>query len=943
MDHEEPAVRRTLGPLYLRAAMESASSEAGPRWDLNTVAQLGADPEVASPDGFFEWIVYNFGDDDRMERCVSKAMWKRDGDRILEKLSRAMPAVLQQVEDAHAGLAAALGPFMWALKNEPALGQSPALISTLDVMRKALPLLRRDHDFLTAERYLLLFARVQHPKADQASLELFYDFCRAHLESTTSKISGRETVALLMASLSVQSPQLGKDKRVKMIPFETGSWLDGDIWSNLITMCAQKGHVSNLVERLAAQHAHLLDSIPWNMARTSPLLRVHRLQDFFKQVCGEQVFSKTADLWQVDCFLDLVESGFVDSFEPSSEIITDPVEVSFNELIQACFEAMVRLPPRLETEQMLIKVIGFGRLQMLFERQKSKAFSCMMPNAHEEAPSPDCTFEDDELDAILTELGSASGALEDLYALTRPSYLGLTEGVADEVTLTWCTWFSKCIARNIVTRKLRIVPNFATPQALFGFLARSLVAVASGEWRKDFFLKARLLCLVTSQLEREMFLAFRDDQQFFVANRRVCQDFFSRLRPALIAASLQIGYVDEAAVGQGFERLGELRASLASETKNLEKREKLTNELRHLIMTTSSILAWSSRALEMRTLEKWTRLEVQMQFPWLPAMINVAEGRFESGAARLQEWMDAPSAEGSEAAFVGKQLLRCSVIGATPPALKVEDNGRELPMTELIMKADELPHCVRSLAFDRPRSGLKATCADACLLASSSSLLKLKNVEELKITEAQLLPLRVHAELVKCNPTSALLRKTFFDSLLSVDCVEAASEIAQSPLQRTRCAVRTTQAPDSLFLALFREAETTETAERHQFLLRLLDNQSSQDVKQLSNEIGTSDLRQTLVELCTERAPADAISWLEYGNFWLQKCNDLWDRLAKGSRLPLQDDDLKDLLQWAVDNCPVSRKRQFASPEQIRENLIHFFLSRFAQPRNLVPRHHHLC
>ena len=210
---------------------------------------------------------------------------------------------------------------------------------------------------------------------------------------------------------------------------------------------------------------------------------------------------------------------------------------------------------------------------------------------------------------------------------------------------TWCLWEA---ARFCVTSRLRT--PFGSPTHLFETIERAVVSVAKlakgagpDPHQGVVLRRATNLLSMVDFLEKQVYNAYEGSHLlascspqavgFFRGNRKVCEDWFARVRQPLLLASLACN-MGPLSIFHGTQKLKEI-ATLVQ--KNLEL-GKVLKELERCLPCIIHILARYGTSDTIAGIHIWLKsLLVELQqkhflFPWLEAALLCSRGNFERGA-----------------------------------------------------------------------------------------------------------------------------------------------------------------------------------------------------------------------------------------------------------------------------------------------------------------------
>ncbi|KAM7253507.1 hypothetical protein ACFE04_021661 [Oxalis oulophora] len=266
------------------------------------------------------------------------------------------------------------------------------------------------------------------------------------------------------------------------------------------------------------------------------------------------------------------------------------------------------------------------------------------------------------------------------------------EDVLDKICyvndLAGAWWAIHEAARYCVSTRLRT--NLGGPTQTFAALERTLLDVAhvlqldsdqnggglsilgsSGAH----LLPMRLLLDFVESLKKNVYNAYegsvvlppttRQSSLFFRANRKVCEEWFSRICEPMMNAGLVLQCHD-ATIHYCALRLQELRNLVGSSENNNNLRTKYSGEILKVLRHMGLALCRSHDSEALIGLQKWVSMTfsaLRLDFEWISGLVNQAKGEYEKAAAKfthllqLEESLNTMGSEGVQ--FVISCIIEC--------------------------------------------------------------------------------------------------------------------------------------------------------------------------------------------------------------------------------------------------------------------------------------------
>ncbi len=568
----------------------------------------------------------------------------------------------------------------WAVQcgfaNDPLLREASSVLRSQSAQT-----LRDDEDLIAAIHFLVQWLSLI--EADAGLVQLLHDLSNRHFEVSFSRIYCSHNIALLARSLtSVVTVALTEKQRVEMLTFPDTMWLPGEAWKPLIEAASLLNLETTANKLLAVPE--LLQYCVWRSDRVDVVAA--RMAGRAKKLLGGPFWKALLPSLVNDRVLALVRPLFYDESSFDGQVWKDwhlsPPAGSvpaarLSDLLLASVQALLVAPPP-QMNGMLVNLIGLCHLELDCKPDLIQRF-----DAHRACAM--VTLTDSELCGALSTVASATSdkdVLPQLFSEFRMGYLMACSGsensmAAEQIDARWMVWMGHTLATQLVARKLRLMPNLATPQALFSQLARFLSVIAAGERPASSRVCQMILCFTVQRLECAMQAAMASDDKFYVANQRVCEDFFARIRGVLIGAFSHLGAWSEVAQ-QWLLILPEMRSVARADA------TKVSDLVGCLCSSLSLVgehgLAFVADALVV--FGKSVEVEFGVKLPFLAALSLMAHRRLEEAARALRVCLESAAPESFVANFLICQINICYLLlGSVDQASEWLASGQATPKT----------------------------------------------------------------------------------------------------------------------------------------------------------------------------------------------------------------------------------------------------------------------
>lgn len=651
---------------------------------------------------------------------VGREQWEEEGAAVVAECARL----------ASSSVAADCAVLSWAVQ----CGFATELVTleAFAALRVVLPTLERDQDLVGAMQLLAQWLVAVSPRADSGIVALLHQVANQHMSLSSSRNWCAQTVSLLARSLTAYSPLLSPTQRVQMIAFPKTLWLAAPVWGPLVTTASRL----DLEATAANVLPELLVYCEWNASDKAVI--VARMAASVKLRLGEKVWAALLPCLHNASLLGMTRPLFQDMSQFDGQAWREfkccdsvgPKE--WKALLKACLEGSLKAESE-DCSNVLVGLIGTCHIQLGADSDHAEA-QCLdvLNNSKKLAVA----MSDKELSDAFSLLGSATEgtAIVQLFASCRFGYLLSDAESSDAPSGRWMAWLGHALATQLIARKLRLMASYPTPQALFGQLARMLAAIAAGERPTAARTSALVLCLMVERLETAMRLAVLGEDKFFVANQKVCEDFFSRIRGVLIGALSHLGAFAEA-TQQWLFRLGEVREAAKGDASKVAE-------------LVGSVCAAASAAAEQGfeqptdaivAFGKGVEVEFDVRLPFLDALSLMARRKLEDAARRLRDCL-ATCTTTAETHFLVSQINLCYLmLGSTSqshdwlrcvPEMPA-DVAKKTRLTALQQQMlDPLALLGRSVALVEGASAVQmATWAVEKVSAAASAVRQLVSVE----------------------------------------------------------------------------------------------------------------------------------------------------------------------------------------------------------------------